>query len=198
MGEGEEGRSGGCPCCCVVSTWARVRKAALSFLACRGRRQTHPAKVVSCCYRMFQLSTVALAALSLQPIAVLWGCWQCSSHMFQPCGCCFVEEVVLSGPLSWQLVVLRGCLVGSCICGGMFSIWCLNSQCCKASTREKRYKEQCPQETTKDGISEIQSFSSKQLMMQALGKCDFPLSTHIYNSYSHLTQDALQIPRPCL
>lgn len=54
------------------NTRARIKKAALSFLACRGGGQTHPAKiVVSCCYGMFQLSTVTAAALSLQPIAVL-------------------------------------------------------------------------------------------------------------------------------
>lgn len=42
------------------------------------------------------------------------------------------------------------------------------------------------------------TLSSKQLTMQAMGKCDFLLSTPIYNSHSHLTQDALQTPRLCL
>lgn len=34
--------------------------------------------------------------------------------------------------------------------------------------------------------------------MQAVDKCDFPLSTPTYNSHCHLTQDTLQIPRLCL
>lgn len=70
------------PHCCVVSTWTRVKKAAPCFPACRGGEHIHPTQVVmSCSYRLLQLSTVAVAALSLQPMAVLWSYWHCSSHV---------------------------------------------------------------------------------------------------------------------
>lgn len=72
----EEGRSGCCPQqtprCCVINTQARIKKAALRFLACRGGGQTHPAKVVvSSCYRCSSCPQWLLQPFPCSP-------WQCS------------------------------------------------------------------------------------------------------------------------
>lgn len=178
----EKGRSGCCPLQtphCVISTWARIKKAVLGFLACTGDGQSNSAKVVVSRYRIFQLSPVAVAAISLQP-------WQC-------CGAAGSAHATVSA--LWLLLCrasgafwspfLQACgdvrLPGwiLCLCG-MFSIWWLNSQCCKAGMREKRYeKERCLQETTKDRISKNPVFFLRAAHDTRPGQMSLPI-IHTY------------------
>lgn len=111
-------------------------------------------------------SVVGLLAVLMPRVSALWLLLCRASGAFwspflQACG-----DVRLPG---WIL----------CLCG-MFSIWWLNSQCCKAGMREKRYeKERCLQETTKDRISKNPVFFLRAAHDTRPGQMSLPI-IHTY------------------